>query len=164
MSRAFVKEPEGDQTEDILEKPQSEHPNYITLPGLEHMKQELHKLLQQKNELKEQEDNLNIKNQLRTIETESRYLEKRIQCAIPVDITSQSSEAIRFGATVKLIDGENNQYSFTIVGEDEADVDSGKISWVSPLARELIGKKTDDIVNWQRPAGDLEVEILNFYF
>ena len=164
MSRAFVKEPEGDQTEDILEKPQSEHPNYITLPGLEHMKQELNKLSQKKNILKEQEDNLNIKNQLRTIETESRYLEKRIQCAIPVDITLQSGEEIHFGATVELIGDDYSQYIFTIIGEDETDVENGLISWVSPLARELIGKKTGEIVNWQRPAGNLEVEILNFYY
>jgi len=50
------------------------------------------------------------------------------------------------------------------VGEDEAEPDKGYISWVSPLARELLGKKTDDTVLWERPAGDLELEILGFSY
>lgn len=48
------------------------------------------------------------------------------------------------------------------MGEDEAEPNQGRISWVSPLARELVGKKTDDVVMWERPAGNLEMEILEF--
>jgi len=63
-----------------------------------------------------------------------------------------------------LIDENNQKYVFTIVGEDEADPEAGFISWVSPLARELLGKKADDTVLWERPAGDLELEILDFRY
>ncbi len=165
MSRAFVKEPDGDQAEsDILERPQSKHPNYMTLKGLEEMKLRLENLRQQQNTLKTQDETLTVKSQINAIEADLRFLEKRIQCAIPVDIATQAGKDIRFGATVHLVDEGNMEYKFMIVGEDEANAEKGLISWVSPLARELLGKKTGDIVNWQRPAGDLELEILSFNY
>jgi len=60
---------------------------------------------------------------------------------------------------VKIIDENNEVHQFTIVGEDEADIDENKISWISPLARVLLGKKAGDAVQWQRPSGDLSVRI-----
>ncbi len=50
--------------------------------------------------------------------------------------------------------------SFAIVGEDEADAAAGKVSWVSPLARALLGSSVGDIVTWRRPTGDVELEIV----
>ena len=164
MSRAFVKEPEGDQAESNLpERPQSDHPNYMTQTGLDKMQSTVNALRQERSLLKK-EDDLSAKTRVKVIEAELRYLEKRIQCAIPVDISKQISKEIRFGATVKLIDENDQEYIFSIVGEDEAEPNQGRISWVSPLARELVGKKTDDVVMWERPAGNLEMEILEFRF
>jgi len=164
VSRAFVKEPEGDQAESNLpERPQSDHPNYMTQTGLDKMQSTVNALRQERNLLKK-EDDLSAKSRIKPVEAELRYLEKRIQCAIPVDVSKQMSKEIRFGATVKLIDENDQEYIFTIVGEDEADPDQGRISWVSPLARELVGKKTEDVVIWERPAGNLEMEILEFRF
>ena len=164
MSRAFVKEPEGDQAESNLpERPQSDHPNYMTQTGLDKMQSTVSALRQERSLLKK-EDDLSAKTRVKVIEAELRYLEKRIQCAIPVDISKQISKEIRFGATVKLIDENDQEYIFSIVGEDEAEPNQGRISWVSPLARELVGKKTDDVVMWERPAGNLEMEILEFRF
>ncbi len=164
MSRAFVKEPDGDQAEsDLPERPQSEHPNYITSNGLQRMKSTVEMLRQERNQLKK-EDGISAKNRIKAVEAELRYLEKRLQCAIPIDVSKQVSEEIRFGATVKLVDENDQKYTFTIVGEDEAEPDEGFISWISPLARELIGKKIDDVVIWERPAGNLELEILEFSY
>lgn len=164
MSRAFVKEPDGDQADsDLPERPQSDHPNYMTQTGLEKMQSAV-VALRQEHSLLKKEDDLSAKNRIKPIEAELRYLEKRIRCAIPVDISTQKSQEIRFGATVKLIDENDQEYIFTIVGEDEADPEAGFISWVSPLARELLGKKADDTVSWERPAGDLELEILDFSY
>ena len=164
MSRAFVKEPDGDQAEsDLPERPQSDHPNYMTQTGLDKMQSTVVALRQEQSLLKKQDD-LSAKSRVKVVEADLRYLEKRIQCAIPVDISKQKSQEIRFGATVKLIDENDQEYIFTIVGEDEAEPDQGFISWVSPLARELLGKKTDDTVLWERPAGDLELEILKFRY
>jgi len=164
MSRAFVKELDGDQADtDLPERPQSEHPNYITSDGLQKIKSEVEDLRHKRDLLKKEED-LSAKNRIKPIEAELRYLEKRIQCAIPVDVSNQVSEEIRFGATVNLIDENDQEYIFMIVGEDEADPEQGFISWVSPLARKLVGKKPDDVVIWERPAGDLELEILDFLY
>jgi len=164
VSRAFVKEPEGDQAESNLpERPQSDHPNYMTQTGLDKMQSTVNALRQERSLLKK-EDDLSAKTRVKVIEAELRYLEKRTQCAIPVDISKQISKEIRFGVTVKLIDENDQEYIFSIVGEDEAEPNQGRISWVSPLARELVGKKTDDGVMWERPAGNLEMEILEFMF
>ncbi len=164
MSRAFVKEPDGDQADtDLPERPQSDHPNYMTTNGLEKMKSTVDALRQEQSLLKK-EDDLSAKNRIKPIEAELRYLEKRIQCAIPVDISKQKSKEIRFGATVKLLDENDQEYIFTIVGEDEAEPEQGQISWISPLASGLVGKKAGDVVIWERPAGDLELEILRFSY
>ncbi len=165
MSRAFVKEPDGDQAEaDLLEKPQSEHPNYMTLHGLEEMKKNYNALRRQLNELKQSEESIAEKGQIRSITTEVNYLEKRIGCAIPVDVALQSGNEIHFGATVELLNDEGLKYQFTIVGEDEADIDKGLISWVSPLASALIGKQSGDHITWVRPAGDTDLEIVTFRY
>jgi transcription elongation GreA/GreB family factor len=66
---------------------------------------------------------------------------------------------VHFGATVKIVDENGGIHRFTLVGEDEADVAVGKISWASPLAKAMIGSKIGDNVMWHRPAGDVEVEI-----
>ena len=164
MSRAFVKEPDGDQAEsDLPERPQSEHPNYITSNGLQRMKSTVEMLRQERDQLKK-EDGISAKNRIKSIEAKLRYLGKRIQRAISVDVSKQVSEEIRFGATVKLVDENVQKYIFTIVGEDETEPDEGFISWISPLARELVGKKINDFVIWERPAGNLELEIMEFSY
>ena len=65
-----------------------------------------------------------------------------------------------FGVTVKLLNLETDeQVSWCIVGDDEADVKQGKISISSPVARALIGKETEDVVVVRTPAGEVEYEI-----
>ncbi|MGH8119644.1 MAG: GreA/GreB family elongation factor [Gammaproteobacteria bacterium] len=165
MSRAFVKEPDGEQADqEVIERPQSEFPNYITMPGLTRLKTRLEELRLRQKELKSGDENLSVKDRLRTLEAEIRYLDKRVQCAIPVEIHSQPGADIRFGATVHLVDENNRHYTFIIVGEDEADADRGMLSWVSPLAREMIGKQAGACIVWMRPAGDLELEITGFSY
>lgn len=165
MSRAFVKELDGVETDaDLLERPQSTHPNYITIQGLERLKARVQELREQQITLEARQDDLSAGSELRALKSELRYLEQREQKAIPIDPAAQSAEAIRFGATVQLEDKDGQRHAFTIVGEDEADVDHGLISWVSPLGRELLDKRAGDVVVWRRPAGDLELEILEFHY
>lgn len=163
MSRAFVKELEGDQPGDVPpERPQSGHPNYITTQGLDALKESLEALRKRARELEGAEDELSAKSELGSVQAELRFLEKRIQAAIPVDPAAQDSVEIRFGATVNVEDEEGARHIFTIVGEDEADPERGLISWVSPLGRALLNRRVGDAVRWQRPVGDLELEILSF--
>lgn len=165
MSRAFIKELDGDQAPaELIERPVSVYPNYMTPRGLGRMKLRFDELRRQQQELRNRTDDLAASKELRHLEMELRYLEKRIQTAIPVDTANQCGDRIRFGATVELVDPEGRHYSFTIVGEDEADAGRGLISWISPLARALLGRRIGEVVTWQRPAGDLELEITRFSY
>jgi transcription elongation GreA/GreB family factor len=163
MSRAFVKEPEGDQAGDApLERPQSSHPNYITAGGLARLKERAEALRRRVRELEAAPEDLSARSELQAVRAELAWMDKRVQIAIPVDPAAQAGAEIRFGATVQLADEGGATHAFTIVGEDEADAVRGLISWVSPLGRELLKKRVGDGVRWQRPVGDLELEVISF--
>ena len=162
MSRAFVKEPDGDQAEtDLPVRPQSKHPNYITMKGLEKQKEHLHELILECSALKKS-NTLADKNKIKLLNADITYLKQRVESAIPIKVEEQGREDIRFGATITLVDENNKQYKFTIVGQDEVDTENGLISWVSPLASALIGKQVGDTIIWARSVGDLELEIIEF--
>ena len=164
MSRAFVKEPDGDQAEtDQPVRPQSEHPNYITMKGLKKQKAYLHELISEYSRLKKS-NTLADKNKIKLLDADITYYKQRVESAIPIKVEAQEGEDIRFGATITLVDEKNTQYKFTIVGQDEVDTKNGLISWVSPLASALIGKQVGDMVVWTRPVGDLELEIEEFNY
>ena len=69
-------------------------------------------------------------------------------------------DRVVFGCTVTIVDGENNEYRYQIVGEDEADIRQHKISWASPLARALMNQQEGETVMWQKPIGTVEIEII----
>lgn len=165
MSRAFVKEPEGDQAgDDQPERPQSTHPNYITTGGLARLRKKLGELAARRAVLEADREDLGARSELQALQPELRYLARRIEVAIPVDVAHQGMDAIRFGATVDLLDADGSTHRFTIVGEDEADPAQNLISWVSPLAGALLNRRIGDVITWRRPAGDLELEIMGFSY
>jgi transcription elongation factor GreB len=71
---------------------------------------------------------------------------------------------VLFGATVEVEDEAGNCLHFTIVGEDEADIAHNKVSYVSPIAKALIGRKVGDSVMWKRPAGNLSLDIIEINY
>ncbi|OFZ16932.1 MAG: transcription elongation factor GreA [Bdellovibrionales bacterium RBG_16_40_8] len=92
-------------------------------------------------------------------------IQVKIANAEVIDTKSLKSEKVIFGAFVILQDVESNdEVTYQIVGEDESDVKSGKISVFSPLARAVIGKKKGDSVELKSPKGEKEYEIKNFFF
>ena len=71
-----------------------------------------------------------------------------------------AADKVIFGSTVHLFNVQTEQETiYQIVGEDEADLKKGKISYTSPIARALIGKLVDDLVEVQTPGGLAEYEI-----
>ena len=72
----------------------------------------------------------------------------------------QPLDEVHFGARVTIRDEQGKDHTFQIVGDDEADVAAGRISWASPLAKAMMGARVGDTVKWQRPAGPSEVEIV----
>lgn len=92
-------------------------------------------------------------------------IQSKIANAEVIDTSRLKSEKIIFGAHVVLQDTETeDEVAYQIVGEDESDVSSGKISVFSPLARAMIGKKTGDIVELKSPKGEKEYEVIKFFF
>lgn len=163
MSRAFVKEPDGDQADDELpELPISEHTNYVTPQGLTQLKARLADLVEKRKALKarKEADDMSAKLELPQVEREIRYVEERIKSAVLIHPDNQPHDKVAFGARVSVIDEEDKPHVFTIVGEDEADVKNHKVSWVSPIAKALLGKKVNESAVWQRPIGNLELEIV----
>ena len=69
-----------------------------------------------------------------------------------------------FGAEVTVEDEDGEAKTYRIVGEDEADPDHGKVSWVSPLAKALIDARAGDLVIWERPTGEVELEIISIAY
>ena len=77
------------------------------------------------------------------------------------DVTASQ---VLFGATVTVEDEEGDSHTYEIVGEDEADIKVGKVSWTSPLAKALIGHKVDENVVWVRPAGNQILTIISIEY
>lgn len=160
MSRAFVKEQDNDPLDELPERPQSPHPNYVTAAGLAGLQAQLHALQEQRRQLLEHPDeDLLSKETLKQVERDIRYFQGRVDHAIPVDLSAQPADEIGFGAIVRCVDENGQEHEFAIVGEDEADIPASKISWASPLAKALIGAGEGDTVVWKRPAGDLSLDI-----
>ena len=161
MSRAFVKESDDDLVAgELPERPLPAHANYVTPQGLEHLQTRVRELQEQHEQLASRaRDDSQAKQKLREVERDQRYFNAQLEHAIVVDPAGQPRDSVHFGALVTIVDEQGKEHRFAIVGDDEADVAAGKISWDSPLAKAMIGSKVGDVVKWRRPAGDTEVEI-----
>ena len=88
------------------------------------------------------------------IEGKIAEIESTIAQADIIDVSSLSGKEVKFGATVSVIDEDTNQqFTYQIVGEHEADINNKKLSISSPLARALIGKEKGSIVEFSSPKG-----------
>jgi transcription elongation factor GreA len=92
-------------------------------------------------------------------------LEDMLNRAEIIDVTALTGNTVKFGATVDLVDEDtDDEVTYQIVGEYEANVEAGKISIVSPIARSLIGKEVGDSVEVNTPGGGKSFEILKVTF
>jgi transcription elongation factor GreA len=92
-------------------------------------------------------------------------LESLIARAEIIDVTKLSGDKIKFGATVKLVDDDTEEEkTYQIVGEPEADVHSGRVSITSPIARALIGKGVGDSVEVTTPGGGKSYEVVGIRY
>lgn len=142
MSRAFVKEDDGD-SEVVAPRPQRQHPYYVTPEGFAQLQERL------------------AQAQASGHERETELLQERIESAIVLDPREQKADAVAFGASVTVETPDRKRQTYRIVGEDEADPLSGTISWLSPLAQALLNHGAGDRVVWKRPAGNLPLRIIS---
>jgi transcription elongation factor GreB len=159
MSRAFVKEPdEGAPVEGLPERQISDHPNYVTPTGLRQLEDKVGELETRRLGLLDDEDDL-AREQLVYVDRDLRYYTARLESAVLVAMNRQPRRKVAFGAAVSVSQNGGEKRTFTIVGEDEADLKVGKISYVSPLAEALIDARVGKTVLWRRPAGNIKLTV-----
>ena len=97
---------------------------------------------------------------------EGRILElgDKLARAEVIDPSSVKSDKVVFGATVTIQDEDGKKSKYQIVGEVEADINQGRISIASPLAKSLLGKRVGDELNVRSPRGDISYEVLNIEY
>jgi len=150
MSRAFVKETDQDATE-LPERAISPHPNLVTARGQALLEARVRELEAERSAARTANDAA----ALARIARDLRYFQARRDSARPVTPPAQPQQ-VRFGVRVLLRLPGGVERSFQLVGEDEADPKAGLISFVSPLAKALMGKGVGD----QLPFGAHSAEIL----
>ena len=106
------------------------------------------------------------KKRLRQIDGRLRFLMQRMDLAVIVDPAAQLGlEKIFFGAWVTLFSlKDDSERTYRIVGTDELEPSLGYISWVSPLARAMLGKKIGDVIKVVTPAGDEQYEVIEIQY
>jgi transcription elongation GreA/GreB family factor len=150
MSSAFVKEPDGqDVFDDLPDRPLSPHPNLVSASGLAAIEAEVARL---QAAIPQAGDDREVRARLGR---DLRYWQHRLSSAELMH-APPDTETVHFGSTVTILRGDETKRTYTIVGEDEADPAKGKISYVSPLARALLGKPVGEVVT----AGQGEAEIV----
>jgi len=177
MSKAFTKETESDD-DDLPDVPASVpagRKNYITPAGYARLRAELLALIDEERpkvvevvhwaasngDRSENGDYLYGKKRLREIDRRIRFLTQRLEIAEVVDpAVHAGSTQVFFGATVTYVDDEGEETRVTIMGVDEADSRLQQVSWVSPVARALLGAYVGDEVSLQTPAGLRTLELV----
>ena len=152
MSSAFVKEEEGGEAfEDLPDRPISPHTNFVTPEGLALIEAELTRLHDEHAAAQASEDKIALSKTSRDL----RYWTARRASAQLVQPQRGDSE-VHFGSTVTIEREDGRRQTYRIVGEPAADPAKGTISYVSPLAQALTGKRSGDVVR----AGNSDAEIV----
>ena len=150
MSRAFVKE--ADKTfSELPDRPISSHPNLVTPEGLRAIDATVDRLQQEYAALRVSGDRAAVA----AIAREQRYWISRKSSA-QVVVATPNPETVQFGCTVTILRDGGSEKTYRIVGEDEADPAHGTISYVSPVAQALKGRKVQDVVQ----VGGADIELI----
>jgi transcription elongation factor GreB len=169
-----MNKPDFDSDDDAPELPPGVK-NYITPQGFGRLQEELRHLMRVERpkvvevvswaagngDRSENGDYIYGKKRLREIDRRIRFLTKHIENAEVVDPARQSRpDQVFFGATVTYANGRGEENTVTIVGVDEADLEIGRVSWISPIARALLKASEGDVVNIRTPAGSEPIEVV----
>lgn len=114
-------------------------------------------------ELSENAEYLEAKERQESLEKKISGLKEKLEQTKVIDIDQIADDGVvRFGSIVSLLDLETDEeVTYQIVGEEEADIKHSKISYTSPIAAAMMGKKIDDVIYFRIPKGDRELEILD---
>lgn len=176
MSKAFTKESDGDDDDDLSLPPlPAGTKNYITPQGYQRLRAELLDLIDverpkvvdivswaaSNGDRSENGDYLYGKKRLREIDRRIRFLTKRLDLAEVADPSAHhGNDQIFFGATVTYCNTAGDERTITIKGIDEVDNLKGEVSWISPIARALLKAREGDEVQLMTPGGLERLEVL----
>lgn len=153
--------------------------NLMTPTGFEQLKQELRTLLYDERpkivaivswaagngDRSENGDYIYGKKRLREIDSRVRYITKKLETAEVVEPSKQSHlRQVFFGATVTYARTDDSEHTVTLVGADEAAIEQGKISWLSPVAKALMKAGVGDSVTLRTPAGVEKLEVISIRY
>lgn len=179
MSKAFTKESDGDDEQDVgAAALPGGFTNYITPAGHKRLNDELARLwtvdrpklvdtiawAASNGDRSENGDYIYGKRKLREIDRRIRFLSKRLDSAVVVDNAGKSHDRVYFGATVTVVDESGAERTVSIVGVDELDPGRGRVSWISPIATALLRASVGDAVTMRTPRGPEELEILSIRY
>ena len=179
MSKAFTKEAEAEDLLEIFTSLPSGTKNYLTPEGHARLKDELIHLRRverpkvvevvswaaSNGDRSENGDYLYGKKRLREIDRRVRYLIKRLEIAVVVDITQQKNHnQVFFGAKVIYEGTKGQERAVRIVGIDEARHDQGEVSWLSPIAQALHKASEGDVVQLHTPSGLEKIEVIEISY
>ena len=180
MSKAFTKETEPEDLEiEAADSLPAGFKNYITPDGLVRLQAELKHLRSVERpkvvetvawaagngDRSENGDYIYGKKRLREIDRRMRFLMKRLQIAEVVDQSQQKNrDQVFFGATVTYASEAGDEKTIRIVGVDEARLEEGEVSWVSPIARALLKAWEGDVVKVRTPNGLEEIEVVEISY
>ena len=166
MSRGFVKEDDQEETPIVPQRAYLPDgvPNFVTPAGLEQLLEEKKMLINEKENLDSTNEN-EKRIALNYLNARLQLLNERISGAKVVSAEEQPHDEIRFGSSVTLRqEASGKLLTYRIVGVDEADISKGKISFISPLSRALINKKTGDKIILKQPKGDIVFEVIGITY
>lgn len=153
----------------------TDQPNYITPAGYRRLREEYDALFSTERpklvetiawaaangDRSENGDYIYGRKRLREVDRRIDFLARRMKAAKVTDPARQEDRGrIWFGAMATLVDEDDNERTVTLVGEDEADAGSGRISWRSPLARAIRGAAVGDTRRVALPSGEREYEVV----
>ncbi len=180
MSKAFTKESDADDDEDVqLPSLPAGGKNYMTPQGYATLRAELLDLIDNERpkivdvvhwaasngDRSENGDYLYGKKRLREIDRRIRFLTKRLEAAEVTDPSvHHGNDQVFFGATVTYVDDQDQERTVRIIGIDEADSAKGEVSWISPIARTLLKARVGDQLKFVMPDRVGEIEVLEVHY
>jgi transcription elongation factor GreB len=182
VSRAFLSESDEAFMDDDVPETKDPLPpgvkNYMTPEGAGRLKNELADLVNGERPAllsklsitvteggaPEKEGMLRDRRRLREIERRIEYLERMLDRLEVVDTGAQDPSRALFGAAVTVRENDGGKKMYRIVGIDESDPGSGRVSWISPVAKALIGKRVGDAVSVKLPKGDVKLEVVKIEY
>ena len=182
MNKAFTRESDFDDVADAVVKPVDVLPpgvaNYITPAGAERVRDELRRLIrielprleveaggtEEASGARDKETRSKARRQVQEVKAHVQLLEEHVGRFEIVDTGGQDGDKVRFGARVTVIDGAGDERTYWICGVDEAEPGTGAVSWISPIAKALIGHEIGDEVTLRLPRGEQLLEIVEIEY